>query len=122
MGASHVELEQFLTREVIEDGYHRAVKAQERGRQIVAAVGMKAARARDSRLLKVLEAGAEHTGKMHEEQMGRTRRSTEIEGLKVEATEHALWREAFKFADKGEPLENFQWIYGAAAIVCGYVD
>lgn len=122
MGSNHVEIENFLTREAIEYAYGRALRAQEQKRDIVAQVGMRAAKARDSKLLKALEAGAEHTLRAHEEQMGRTRRSTEVEGLKVEATEHQLWKKALEFLDKGEPLPQFAWIYGAAAIACGFVE
>jgi hypothetical protein len=120
--ANHVEIEDFLTPERIEWAYGQAQKAQEQQRDIVAQTGMRAARARDPKLLKALEKAAEHTLKMHEAQMGRTRRSTEIEGYKVEATEHQLFREALVAADKGEPLQNFAWLYGAAAIMIGYVS
>ncbi len=120
--SAHVEIERFITREIIEHAHAQATKAQQMGRQVVARVGMRAANAGDARLLKVLEKGAEHTGKMAEEQYGRTRRAAEVESEKVEVTEHQLWREAYRMMDQGTPLENFQWIYGAAAIVCGYVD
>ena len=120
--AAHVEIEAFVTRELIEHAYGTAQRAQQERREIVAEVGLRAARARDSRLLKVLEIGAEHIGKMAEEQYGRTRRSTQVESEKVEATEHQLWREAYRMVDQGTPIENLKWIYGAAAIVLGYVS
>ena len=97
--------------------------AQENAHDIVAQVGMRAARARDPKLLKALERGAEIMDRLSESQMGQTRRSlaTDVEGYKVEHTETQLWKKAYEFADRGEPLQHFCWIYGAAAIMCGYV-
>jgi hypothetical protein len=117
-----VEIESFLTPRLIEYAHGRAIRAQEMGREIVARTGMRAAKARDSRLLKVLDYGANHLDKMSDDQMGRTRRSTEVYSQSVQHTEAQLWREAYRFADKGEPLEQLQWIYGAAALACGFVD
>ena len=129
MGANHVEIEEFISRERVEWAHRRANIAFERGDQAFAQVGLKAAKARDSRLLKVLEQAAEHLDAMSEEQMGRTRRasvhSTDNYRLSAEHTESTMWREAYRLMDEGKieawaanhPLE---WIYGAAALLCGY--
>jgi hypothetical protein len=42
--------------------------------------------------------------------------------LYVEATEYQLWREAYKAMDEGRPMQHFQWIYGAAALMLGYAN
>jgi hypothetical protein len=60
--------------------------------------------------------------KMQEEQVGRTRRTATRVGDSVELTEVALWRKAYEFADKGEPLAQLEWIYGAAALLAGFVS
>ena len=40
----------------------------------------------------------------------------------MEHTESQMWREAYRLCDEGNPIQNFEWIYGAAAVLCGYVD
>ncbi len=123
MGTNHIELDDFLTIQRIEWAHGRACRAQEQQRQNVADVGWRAARARDPRLLKTLEIGAEKIGKLSENQTGRTRRSTSSEFKEtIEHTEFQLWREAYRLCDEGNPIRNFEWIYGAAAILCGYVE
>jgi hypothetical protein len=54
-------------------------------------------------------------------QFGQTMRSrTATPGEQVGTTEAQLWREAYRLCDNGEPLRNYEWIYGAAAWLCGY--
>ena len=78
---------------------------------------MRAARARDPLLLKTLDAGAEILQQINFEQQGSNTLSS---GERIDATEYSLWREAFKSADQGSPMEQFCWIYGAAAKLAGY--
>ena len=111
MGTNHVELDDFLTIQRIEWAHGRACQAQREQRQGVADAGWRAARARDPRLLKTLEIGAEKIGKLSENQTGRTRRSTEKYAESVEHTEFQLWREAYRLCDEGNPIRNFEWIY-----------
>lgn len=123
MGSNHVEVEQWLNPETVERAHGRAILAQEYRHQKFANCGMRAARARDPKLLKALEKGAEIIGKIAENQQGRTRRSVSSRGGEtVEATEAQLWREAYRMCDEGTPLENFEWIYGAAAYLAGFQD
>lgn len=121
MGAAGIELSDWINRETVERAYARAVQAQRLRHQTVADTGMRAARARDPKLLLALEKGAEVLDRMAEEQGGRTRRSSSQFSETVELTEVALWRKAYEFADKGEPLGQFEWIYGAAAVLAGFV-
>lgn len=120
MGAAGVEVEQFITRGSVEWAHRRASEAQRRREQHIADIGMRAARARDPKLLLVLEKAAEVLVRMEEEQVGRTRRTASRYADTVELTEVALWRKAYEFADKGEPLPHLEWIYGAAALLAGF--
>jgi hypothetical protein len=117
---SATELENFITAESVEWAYGRACEAQRIGRQSFARIGWRAAQARDPRLLKVLERAAEIVTQMDENQRGRTRRYAEKLGEQIETTETQLWREAYRLCDEGRPIQNFEWIYGAAALLCGY--
>lgn len=109
-----------LTDNAVERAYGEACRAQEQKRQTFADIGWRAAKARDERLLKALERMAEVTSKLQEEQMGRTMRSSSIYGETRGTTEHQLCREAYRLCDEGRPIQNFEWIYGAAAYLCGY--
>jgi hypothetical protein len=77
--------------------------------------------ARDSRLLKVLELGANAIDRVQEEQFGQTMRSrSATPGEQVGTVEAQKWREAYRLCDEGNPIQQFSWIYGAAAWLCGY--
>jgi hypothetical protein len=110
-----------LTPKRVEEAYRQAILAQRMGRQSFADAGYRAAVAKDAKLLKALEAMAEVTGKMQEDQMGRTMRDpAAIYSHTKGTTEHQLCREAYRLADEGRPIRNFEWIYGGAAWLCGY--
>jgi hypothetical protein len=121
--SSPIELEDTLTFARWEHAWKCMERARESDRQIVAATGMRAAKARDGKLLKILEQAANIMDKAAEDQQGRTRRESTPtrEGDKVEYTEVQLVKRAYEFADKGEPLAQLCWIYGAAALAAGYV-
>ena len=121
MGAAGVEVENWINRNTVEWAFGRVQDAQRQRQQHIATAGMRAARARDPKLLLVLEKATEILDRMQEEQVGRTRRSSSVFGETVELTEVALWRKAYEFCDKGEPLPHLEWIYGAAAILAGFV-
>jgi hypothetical protein len=119
--SAHVEIENFLSPQRIEYAHGLAQKYQALGRQSFADAGWRAARARDPKLLKALEAGAEILDKLTEEQFGRTMRDpSALYGETKGTTEQQLWREAYRLCDEGNPIRNFEWIYGAAAWLCGY--
>jgi t-SNARE complex subunit (syntaxin) len=117
---SATEVENFINAENVEWAYAQACKAQQEGRQSFARTGWRAAQSRDPRLLKVLEKAAEIVTAMDENQRGRTRRAAERLCDQIETTETQLWREAYRMCDQGTPIRNFEWIYGAAALLCGY--
>jgi hypothetical protein len=120
MGAAGIELTEWINAETVERAYSRAVYAQRVRNQVFANTGMRAARARDPKLLLALEKGADVLDRMQDQQHGRTRRSSSKFGETVELTEVALWRKAYEFADRGEPLAQLEWIYGAAAVLAGF--
>lgn len=121
MGTNHVELEDFLSLGRVEEAHRQALLQQERGNQNFADTGFRAARARDSKLLKVLEESANIIDRLQEEQLGRTMRSTGSTFAESKGTTEAqMWREAYRLCDEGNPIRNFEWIYGAAAWLAGY--
>lgn len=77
--------------------------------------GMRAVRSKDHRTMVVLEQATEVLLKISNEQFGQYRQRSDIpESHRVEPTEVQMWREAYRMADQGTPLENFKWIYGCA--------
>ena len=118
--AARVEIEEWITPELVEAAYRTAIRMQQARAEWWANVGWKAAQKRDPKLLKALEKAAEIITKMDEEQRGRTRRHAEYLNHQTETTETQLFREAYRMADQGTPIENLKWIYGAGAWLCGY--
>lgn len=119
--AAHVEIEVDVNSEIVEIAHRKAILAQRDRRQNFADTGYRAALARDARLLKVLEKATEVVDKMQEEQYGRTMRAESATYSESKGTTEAqLWREAYRLCDQGDPIRNFEWIYGAAAWICGY--
>jgi hypothetical protein len=111
-----------LTPNKVEWAYSKSVQARDKRLQWVADTGYKAALNRDQKLLIALEVMAETTYKLQEEQIGRLMRSPDATFAESRGTtEHQLCREAYRMVDQGTPIRHFEWIYGAAAILCGYV-
>lgn len=117
MGAAGVEIPEWINESTVERAYARSLRFQEAGKMGYAETGLRAARARDSRLLKCLEAGAEVLTKMSHDQLGQ---SFTHAGFRMDATEAQLWRAAFVAADEGDAPIQYRWIYGAAAELAGY--
>ena len=121
MGSNHVEIEEFVNIGKVEEAHRQALLAQQNRRQSFADTGFRAARQRDARLLKVLEIAATLMDKAQEDQYGRTMRDPGAAFAHTKGTtEVQLWREAYRLCDEGNPIRNFEWIYGAAAWLCGY--
>ena len=120
MGAAGVEIPSWINESTVERVYRMANIAQSSRRQSFADRGMRAARARDPKLLKALEGGAEVLQRIQERQHGRTMRDPGTPfGKRVDLTEFTLWREAHKMVDEGTPIRAFEWVYGAAAVLAG---
>ena len=119
--SAYVELQEFITFPRVDEAHRRAIAAQERRQQNFADTGFRAALARDPRMLKVLELAANAIDREQESQFGQTMRSrTATPGEQAGTTEAQLWREAYRLCDEGNPIRNFEWIYGAAAYLCGF--
>jgi len=120
---NYVEVEEFVTRGRVEWAYRRAMEAQHYRKQSFADVGWRAAKERDPRLLKVLECSANIISQMDEEQRGQTRRGSDVAFAEsVETTVTQLFKGAYETVDRGDPSRALEWIYGAAALMCGYLD
>jgi len=110
-----------LNDEKIEYAYGRCIQARDTHNQSFADTGYRAAVARDKMLLVALEKMAESTGRLQEKQMGSLMRAPGATHAETRGTtQHQLCREAFRLCDEGNPIRNFEWIYGAAAWLCGY--
>jgi hypothetical protein len=119
----HIALtEKPVDARTVEQAYYRASRAQKEQRLSFCETGQRLARMRHPDLLRTLERGAEVLDKMAEQQLGQTLRSSSSStSERARPTEASLWREAYRFADKGEPLAQFGWIYGAAGWLAGLV-
>jgi hypothetical protein len=117
---ANIDLPEWVNEKTVERAYVRAMEAQRAHEEGMAECGMRAAHARNPKLMKALEAGAEVMTSMMERQQGRYMRDSEtVYAHKVELTEVALWRKAYEEADKGMAMEQFRWIYGCAAELAG---
>lgn len=91
----------------------------------MAAAGLRAAKARDPRLLAALERCAEVIDKLAEDQSGQTRRQ-ETRQLENWAstrtpTEVNFFREAYTAVDRGEIPDAFGYLYAAVAEWAGII-
>lgn len=120
MGAAGIEIPDWINETTVERAHQRMSRAQRLRQQTFANKGWRAANARDARLLKALEGGAEVLQAIQERQHGRTMRDPgTIYAHRVDLTEFSMWREAYKMCDEGRPVRAFEWIYGAAAELAG---
>jgi O-acetylhomoserine/O-acetylserine sulfhydrylase-like pyridoxal-dependent enzyme len=118
--AAYVELPEWINERTVERAYRLAQIAQHRRNDIPYKVGMAAARKRSPSLLKALEGGSIILQRMSEKQMGV--HGVDVGGIRVEATEYQMWKNAYTTADAGNPEENYAWIYASAAYLAGLVD
>lgn len=118
--ATGVSLPYEITYVLVDQSYQRAKQAQKARNQAFADRGMRAARARDPKLLYCLEKATEILAAEEERQRGRTRRAGIEESEKVHVTELNMFRSAYETCDRGTPVVNLEWVYGAAAWLAGY--
>ena len=122
MASTDVAFRSSLSDEKIEYAYSQCMRAMDARRESFAQIGFRAAKARDEKLLIALERMAESTLHLQEQQVGRLMRSPDAKyGETKGTTEHQMCREAYRLCDEGNPTEHFSWIYGAAALLCGYI-
>ena len=114
-----VEILEWVNRRTISQVWEMACDAQARNAATFAKKGMRAARARDATLLKVLDQGAtvlEQWSREREEERIRLR----PDAPRIDATEYSMWKAAYESADRGDPMPQMMWVYGAAAHLAGY--
>ena len=126
MASARIEHAEWINPKTVERAYFEANNAQTAGNELrrkrLAEGGMRAARARDPKLMLVLEKSAEILNQLAENQHGRTRRDQNTcHSERTELTEYTMWREAYKAADRGEPVVQLALIYGVAAEMAGLI-
>lgn len=104
----------------VERAYRRAMMFQQDGRLRLAQQGMRAATARDDKLLTVLARASEIVTAMHEDQRGETQRAA-TDNQRATVTSVKLIQEAYRTADEGKALEQFSWLYAAFGELAGVV-
>ena len=119
MGAAGTEVLDWVNRDTITRVWEQACSAQARNLMGFAQKGMRAARARDPKLLLVLEQGAEVLRTWSDERE-EERIRLRPDAPKIDATEFSMWRNAYESCDRGEPMPQMMWVYGAAARLAGF--
>ena len=124
---SATEINNFVNRNTVEHAWgtvmriRREWKDEKRVHPIVEQA-LRAARARDEKLLVALDKSAEVLARVAEEQTGRTVRDGATEfSHRVEPTESAFMRAAYVSVDQGTPIDNYGWIYAIAGIAAGII-
>ena len=117
-----IEIENFVTLKSVEYAHSRAVTEQKRHNLAFAQIGMRAAINRDAKLLKVLDKATEIMIQAEETQRKHQMASSDVFAERRYTTETQLWREAYRMVDEGKAKDvpHLQWIYAAAAFLCGY--
>lgn len=107
----------------IEWAYGMALQKQEQREWNWAIPAMRAARAKDPRMMHALERCALEMDKWADGQKDDlARKAEELGHSRLEHTESQMFREAYRMAaeDKHDTMEPFLWIYGAVGLLCGY--
>lgn len=117
-----IELENFITLKSVEYAHGRAIAEQAKNNLAFAEIGMRAARARDPKLLLALEKATEVLIKEEESQRKHQMASSDKFSERRYTTETQMWREAFRMVDEGKAKDvpHLMWIYAAGAFLCGY--
>ncbi len=132
MGLPVIELPDFVTPELIERTYNRALHLQNHGREpwwnggrrarMLRTVGVKMAMARDPKLMLFLEKGAEHLRRMNDAQKSRM---SQHGYQTTDFGEFSLFKTAYEkcLDPKKDELflhDTLGWIFAACAEALGY--
>jgi hypothetical protein len=122
MGAGGIELPIPITRSTVERAYGTCSRAQQHGSDYYVTRGRRAAKARDPKLLLVLQKGAEILQKMSEEQAGA--HGFDVGGIRVQHTEFTMWKNAYLAVDSGdsEKQAEYSHFYGMGALLAGLCE
>lgn len=117
---SNIQLPRPITLVTVERAHAMAIAGQRRQELGFCEAGMRIARSKHPALLLALDKAANVLDHAAEDQSGRSRRDPGASrSEKVFPTEAALWREAYRLMDAGEPIQHFAWIYAAGAWLAG---
>jgi len=106
----------------IERAYGYAVRMQEKQEWSWPIAAIRAARAKDKRMMMALERCALEMDKWADEQKSDlAAKAKELGHERLEHTESQMFREAYRMAaeDKHDTMEPFLWIYGAVGMLVG---
>lgn len=120
----------FVNNKAVESMYRfathelRAMSERERLRLFVQA--RRAVKARDPKVMTVLDKGAEILAAMAEDQYGRTNRTSQ-DVWRAPPTEFQIWREAYRLADEGTAFadndqSNFIEVYTSVCLFAGVIS
>jgi len=118
--AAAIELPYPVNSYTVERTWMRAKMFQKEERLNLAEQGMRAAKARDKRLLLCLGKAAEVITQMHDAQRGEEQR-TSTDYRRATATPVQMLQESYRLADEGKPIIQFSWIYAAFGELAGVV-
>jgi len=118
--AAAIELPYSVDPYTVERTWMRAKMFQKEERLNLAEQGMRAAKARDKKLLLCLGKAAEILTQMHEAQRGEEQRTSK-DYRRATATPVKMVQEAYRLADEGKPIIQFSWIYAAFGELAGVV-
>lgn len=125
-----IELPEFVTSDLIERTYARAIQLRDLGERNPSARsllsrGMNMARQRYPKMLLFLEKGAEHLQQKNQDQQARLQANeTGLSFGRTEFSEFATWRTAYEKAvdpeaDERTLYRTWGWIYAAVAEALG---
>ena len=118
--AGAIELPYPVDAYTVERTWMRAKTFQDEQRLNLAEQGMRAAKARDKRLLLCLGKAADVITKMHDAQRGEEQRGSK-DYKRATATPVQMLQESYRLADEGKPIIQFSWIYAAFGELAGVV-
>lgn len=126
MSNAQIEVAHSITFQSVERVHRLVCDWQAEGRRGVLDQAMRAARARDPKLMRALDLAAEVMDQAVEDQIGRTRRdhSKRDPGKFTDRgypPEAGVWKAAYEALDKGAPVEALGWVYVAAGVLAGVV-
>lgn len=118
--AAAIELPYPIDPFTVERAWMRAKMFQKDEALNLAEQGMRAAKARDKKLLLCLGKAAEIVTKMHDNQRGEEQR-TNTDYRRATAAPVKMLQEAYRLADEGKPIIQFAWIYASFGELAGVV-
>lgn len=98
----------------VERAYANCIDQQKIGNKGYAQRGMRAVQDRNRLVMLALEKIADLMRNTTDQQLGQYQHRTDIPfSHTIDPTETQMFIKAYELADKGTPIEEFMWIYGA---------